>query len=290
MNTTLHIINGDGAGNSLVKSEVSGEVLVCRELMYTGSRNPGWPNSATLLARAQLLSDLIAGGMDSGSILETLQSYYQKLSAASEYENIVLWFDACLCDQSMLAHILVCLNHQSRQDAELVCVNSFPGIEPFNGLGQLSPSQLASLYDKRCRVTREQLEFAEIVEKACAAQDVTLFLEISQKTDAPLPYVPAAITRWLQEQPDPKTGLGRLEHLALMAIRDGNKTPAEIFSHVAKAEVSPQFWGDTDLWRTVNSLAARNPPLVQIEGPTPKLPQWTSQFTLRDYKIEAKRC
>lgn len=286
MGATLHIINGDGAGNCLLETDIQGEILVCRDLLYDGIRSPGWPDDSSLLARSQFLSKLTAGGMSSHSILITLKSHYRKLSTASKYENIVLWFDACLCDQSMLAHILVCLKHLGLNQVELLCVDSFPGILPFNGLGQLQPSQLASLYSKRSPVTNEQFEFAEIVDKAFATQDLALLAELSQEVDAPLPFIPASFARWLQEQPDSKTGLGRLEFLALKAIRNGCSTPWQIFSRVAKEEESPQFWGDTVLWQKINALAERKPPLVHIVGPAERLPQWESPIKLSRFKIK----
>lgn len=224
--------------------------------------------------------------MSGDSILETLKSHYRKLSNASKYENIILWFDACLCDQSMLAHILVCLKHLGLYHVELLCIDSFPGIVPFNGLGQLQPSQLASLFGKRCSVTPEQFEFAKIVDKAFATQDLKLLAVLSQEVDAPLPFIPASATRWLEEQPDPETGLGRLEYLAFQAIRNGCKTPGEIFSSVAKDEMSPQFWGDTILWQKINTLAEKNPPLVLIEGPAKRLPQWESPLKLNRFEIK----
>jgi hypothetical protein len=108
--------------------------------------------------------------------------------------------------------------HQGIRKAELICVEEFPGIVPFNGVGQLQPSQLASLYDQRRPVVDAQFRFAETVDKAFATQDPSMLSELSCKVAAPLPWIPAAATRWLQEQPDPKTGLGRLEFLALEAI------------------------------------------------------------------------
>ncbi len=167
--------------------------------------------------------------------------------------QIVLWFDACLFDQSMLVHILACMLHQGIRKAELICVEEFPGIVPFNGLGQLQPSQLASLYDQRRPVVDAQFRFAEAVDKAFATQDPSILSELSCKVDAPLPWIPAAVTRWLHEQPDPKTGLGRLEYLTLEAIHNGCNTPDVIFAAVAKADTPPQFWGDITLWAKINA-------------------------------------
>jgi hypothetical protein len=287
MGKTLHITSGDGAGGSLVKAGLPGEVFVWHDIMYDGPRNPGWPDEGVLNARAAFLQEATAGGLDRVRVLETLRRQYRRLAEAATQEHIVLWFDACLFDQSMLAHILTCLRLKDATNVELLCVDSFPQIEPFHGLGQLKPKQLASLYGRRLDVTDEQLRFAQVVDKAFATQDTAMFAELSNISEAPLPWVPAAVARWMQEQPDPRSGLGRLEYLALKAIRDGKETPGSIFEYVASADTPPQFWGDTTLWAKINGLAARTPPLIQIKGPADRLPQWESELLLGQFRIKA---
>jgi hypothetical protein len=287
MREVLHITSGDCAGDSLAKSGVSGDVFVWHDILYDGPRDPGWPDDNTLQARARFLEETTGGGLDRKHILITLRNQYLKLASAAGHERIVLWFDACLFDQSMLVHILACMLHQGIQKAELLCVDAFPGIVPFNGLGQLLPSQLASLYDKRRPVTDAQFQFAKVVDGAFASQDLSMLTELSGGTDAPLPWVPAAVRRWLQEQPDPATGLGRLECLALKAIRAGCETPIEIFAAVAAHDAPPQFWGDITLWSRINALADRKPPLVRIEGPAERLPQWKSPVDLKRFRISS---
>ncbi len=287
MDTTLHITSGDSAGGSLAEAGLPGEVFVWHDVLYDGPRNPGWPDDDTLNARATYLEKLTGGGLDSQRVLETLQNQYRMLAETAPDQHIVLWFDACLFDQSMLAHVLTCLNHKGARKVEILCIDAFPGIEPFHGLGQLQPEQLASLYVHRRPVTEEQLRFAALADRAFAAQDAALFVELSEMTEAPLPWVSAAVTRWMREQPDPRSGLGRLEALALAAIRGGNETPGSIFTSVASADTPPQFWGDTTLWAKINGLADRRPPLVQIQGPTDRLPQWDSELPLKDFKITA---
>ncbi|MCG6878280.1 MAG: DUF1835 domain-containing protein [Deltaproteobacteria bacterium] len=287
MERVLHITSGDMAGGSLVKSGLSGEVFVWHDILYDGPRNPGWPHEGTLDARALFLERTTGGGLDKAYVLETLRNQYQTLISATDYECIVLWFDACLFDQSMLAHVLTCLHLQGVLDAELLCVDKFPGIEPFHGLGQLRPEQLASLYGNRRPVTNAQFRFAALVDKAFANQDMGLFTELSQMWEAPLPWIPAAVVRLLKEKPDPATGLGKLEHLALQAIRAGHATPGQIFAAVAAADTPPRFWGDTTLWAKINALADRVSPFVRIEGPADRLPQWKSEVPLKDFRITA---
>ncbi|WP_136808764.1 DUF1835 domain-containing protein [Desulfosediminicola flagellatus] len=285
MATVLHIVNGDGAGDSLKKTGISGDFLICRDLLYDGPRNLGWPDEATLAARAEFLEEFTGGGMDTSSILEILQSHYQQFLTAKTYDNIVLWFDGCLCDQTMLAHTLVCLDILQIDQVELICINSFPGVERFNGLGQLDPSQLASLYGTRQHVTKEQIDYAKRVNTIFVTQDLQLLKELAADVNAPLPFVPAAAARWIQEQPDPDTGLGRLESLALEAIVGGRNTPGEIFRSVADADVPPQFWGDITLWQKINSLTLRTPPLVCIDGPSTMLPQGGNPDELKKYRV-----
>jgi hypothetical protein len=282
---TLHITSGDMSGDSLTKSGLPGEVFVWHDVLYDGPRKPGWPDNDTLHARAKYLEDLTGGGLKYSYILQTLKNQYHKLAGAGGYSNIVLWFDACLFDQSMLAHILTCMHHRGIDKAELLCVDSFPGIEPFNGIGQLNPSQLTSVYDRRRPVTESQFRFAKAVDEAFANQDQELFAELLRSKDAPLPWIPAAVVRWIQEKPDLETGMGRLESLALDAIRAGNEKPAEIFKAVAAADTPPQYWGDITLWAKINALADRSPPLVRIEGPMEKLPQWEGVADLNEFQI-----
>ena len=251
----LHMTSGDIAGERLRNSGVSGEVFVWHDILYDGPRNPGWPNEETIRARAEFLEEATGRGLDREQIVETLRTQYKTLENAGGHDEIILWFDACLFDQSMLSHILACMSIRSIESVELICADTFPGIVPFDGLGRLRSNQLASLYGRRRFVTKDQFRFAGRVDRAFALQDKAEFVALSNMSRAPLPRVPAAVARWLLEQPDESTGLGRLEQLALQAIRSGLKTPSAIFRFVAANDVHPQFWGDTTLWAKINGLA-----------------------------------
>ncbi|OPY64359.1 MAG: hypothetical protein A4E57_03560 [Syntrophorhabdaceae bacterium PtaU1.Bin034] len=126
----LHITSGDIAGDILRRSGIPGEVFVWHDILYEGPRNPGWPEEDTLHARAEFLEDTTGGGLTRQIILETLRVQYTKLEKAGDYDSLILWFDACLFDQSMLAHILACIKVKAINKAELICVDTFPGINP----------------------------------------------------------------------------------------------------------------------------------------------------------------
>jgi len=285
MKTTLHITSGDIAGASLAKSGVPGEVFVWHDILYDGPRRPGWPDGDILDARANYLSQSTGGGLSTEYVLKTLTSQYAKLKEISNHEKVVLWFDGCLFDQAMLCHLINCLGSLKHEAVELLCIDAFPGIEPYNGLGQLSPEQLASKYADRLPLTKEQFLFGELVDRAFSLQDQDSFKMLAEYKDAPLPWIPAAIARWLQEQPGYREGLGRLEYSALEAIRSGCETAQDIFSFVASWETPPQYWGDITLWEKINTLADRKPPLVRIEGPGARLPQWQTISDIKLFRI-----
>lgn len=285
MNPILHITSGDIAGHALQESGIPGKVFVWHDILYDGPRIPGWPDPHTIEVRARFLVQATAGGLRYGDVRNVLQEQYRMLAAAGAYARIVLWFDACLFDQSMLAHLLTCLRDRGIGQVDLLCVDHFPGIDPYNGLGQLTPAQLASLYGRQIPVNDEQFDFARTVDRAFAEQDGQRFARLARHTDAPLPWIPAAVKRWLAEQPDPKTGLGRLDRLVLDALRDGKQTPWEVYNAAAAADTPPQYWGDTTLWAGINRLADRTPPLVRIHGPAERLPQWQSDLDLNQFTL-----
>lgn len=285
MKNVLHITSGDSAGGSLSKSGVPGKVFVWHDILYDGPRNPGWPSEETLEARARFIEQASDGGLRREGVLLTLKDQYNLISAAADYERIVLWFDACLFDQAMLAHVLTCLGHHNIQNIDLLCIDEFPGIVPFDGLGQLLPGQFASVYEDRRPVSDAQIEFAETIDKAFALQNKLMFSELAGCADAPLPAIPAAIARWLQELPDDEDGLGQLERLALDAVRSGCDTPDEIFSSVSANDPHPHYWGDTTLWAKINALTDREPPLVRLSGPAKRLPQWEGTASLKLFRV-----
>ncbi|NLF92282.1 MAG: hypothetical protein GX564_00200 [Oligosphaeraceae bacterium] len=284
---TLHITSGDMVGANLARAGLGKEILVWHDVLYDGSRCAGWPDEETITARTEFLLRVTGGGLSRERLLAAVRGQYQRLAGAGEYDHLVLWFDACLFDQSMLVHLLTCLSQKGIHNLELIEVASFPGIAPFHGLGQLSPEQLASCYEHRRPVSPAQLDFASRVDRAFAEHDLAAWREIAAMPSATLPHVPPAMARRLLEEPDAQTGLGRLESLALAAVRAGCHDPLQIFQAVSAADTAPQYWGDTTLWAVLNGLAERRPALLRISGPAARLPQWESSYDLTRFFVAA---
>ena len=283
-----HLTSGDSAASILRAAGLPGTIHVWHDVLYEGTHEPGWPCAETLCLRARMLENHTGGGVSFQKALKTLRDQYAGLRAAAD-RPIVLWFDACLFDQSMLVHLLACLRDRPAGSVSLVCIAACTGLERYNGLGELPPASFAEHYPRRAPVTPAMFAFATEADAAFGHHDGTALRRLASLTDAPLPHVPAAAARRLREFPDPETGLGRLEQLVLQALDQGAMKPKALFHAVAALDAPPQYWGDTTLWQAINGLAMRRPPLVRIAGPTPRLPQWPGQGDDDAYVIELAR-
>lgn len=285
MEKWLHITSGDFAGDLIKSSGLSGEVLVIHDILYEEVRTPGLPNDADMQKRADFLEKHTDGRIPHEQLLSMLHSQYAKILSSKDFEQTILWFDACLFDQAMLAHILACFKVNTPPSLSLICIDAFPGIEPFDGLGQLNSDQIHSLIDFKTPVSPQQLEYAVEVDRAFAQQDLQALLALSHRPSAPLPFMPSAIQRWLEEQVTPEQPFGKLEQLILQAIDQGYHHPMDIFHEIRRNESRPIYWGDSMLWEKINRLQERHPSVIKIEGPSPRLPQWGPKEALGNYLV-----
>jgi hypothetical protein len=156
----------------------------------------------------------------------------------------------------------------------LICIDSFPGVDRFIGLGQLSAEQLATLKGTERPVTAEQYRLASEAWAAFRSADPGALVEISVrlKPDTSygraLPFLGAALLRFLAEFPSVANGLSRTEELALSAVGDGPLDGGALFVATQEEEPRP-FMGDTTFFAIVRSLASARVPLVTI-APVPE--------------------
>ena len=88
-------------------------------------------------------------------------TYEAALRRGTEWDRALERYPS-LFDQLILAWHLDWFARRDlgRTRLSLICIGQFPGVEPFHGLGQLSPAQLASLLGTRQLVTTGRLRSA----------------------------------------------------------------------------------------------------------------------------------
>jgi hypothetical protein len=145
----------------------------------------------------------------------------------------------------------------------LILVGAWPGIEPFLGLGQLSPDQLASLLDTRQRVTARQLEIGRAAWRAFTSPEPAEIERFLATDSAPLPFLAPALRRHLQEFPWTRDGLSRTERAILEEVERGTTEPVALFRAVQGRE-DRFFLGDLSFWRIVREMADARAPLLEL--------------------------
>ena len=247
--TDLHITNGDGAANLLKASSVQGDVLPWRDPMHHGPFPLGDLDTVSQI-RARYL-----GGDDPSEAERDFQLRDTHLRGFRKYGAVVLWFEHDLLDQLQILQILDWFADQDLGDTalEIVCINEFPGIDQFRGLGQLTPEQIATLDDARATVTTDQMSLAGAGWAAFRSQDPR-DLETFLKGDlAALPFLKAALQRHLKEYPSWQSGLTCSETQILSLAQDGISNPVDLFIKNMDFE-DALFMGDWPTFRIIDTL------------------------------------
>lgn len=267
----LHVHPGDGSAETLRRGGCGGRIVVWSDVLHEG------PLRRTATAesrreRAAWLSELTGGARSPEQCETKLRRQDEELAGGRDFPETVLWFDACLYDQTILVHLLDRLADAAPR-LRLLCVGEYPGRERFIGLGELAPEQLVGLLPRRQTVTPAMIAVAHRVWRALCAESPLAVARLVDEDLPALPYVGAALLRFLEQFPGIGDGLDRLEREALAAIAAGAASPIAVFRAASDAEERP-FFGDTFLWACLNRLADGPRPLVAIDGPQPRLPQW----------------
>ena len=141
----LHIVNGDTVAETLRKGVVNEDILVWREVYPEGPVFEDMTQEEHLAYRAAFLER--AMGIPQAAFRRISREQEAALAGFPAYDEVVLWFEHDLFDQTMLSFLLHWFAQRPNASTKLnlLSIGSFPGIEDFRGLGQLDAEQLNSL-------------------------------------------------------------------------------------------------------------------------------------------------
>ena len=264
----LHITNGESAGDTLRQTTLGGAVLPWRDVLHEGPV-PALPRHELLRTRAGLLADCGWGSRQ--VLLSSLERRdRQLLEALRDHREVVLWFEHDLYDQLQLLDVLA-LAHTAQTAPELIVIGSFPGKPSFTGLGELTASELETLWPSRRRATPGALRAATGAWAAVRAPEPTALAARATHEAVDLPFLAPALRRWLEELPAPADGLSRTERSSLRAIAAGATTPPAAFVGAQRREDAP-FLGDTWFYRALAALGQGTTRLLETGDGTPLPP------------------
>ena len=268
----LHITNGESITGTFRQVRFPGIYLPWNDVLHDGPV----PQTDTLSELSDIRAQALAGfgWGDYEKLRASFATRDRTLEDFRRHQDVVLWFEHDLFDQLQLLQLLDWFDQQDlgAVNLHMIQIDSYPGVRPFYGLGQLSGPQLARLFPMRKRVTREQRTIASEAWRAFRASDPAALLEFTQQKFPEMPFLAAALQRFFEEYPWTTDGLSRTERQVLQAAASGKHKKQEIYLESSKKEDVP--WSDASVYLRLAWLASGpNPALLETQK---------NEFTITD--------
>jgi Domain of unknown function (DUF1835) len=264
----LHVTNGDSAADTLERTSLGGSVLPWRDVLHEGPL-PLVPRPAFLEARAAFLAG--AGWGSQAALAAAFRARDERLVGALRAGRpVVLWFEHDLYDQLQLLDVLALVHDAAApfETLELVQVGSFPGRPGFRGLGELSADELETLWPQRVPVPPSLLVDASAVWDDVRASDPRPLARRAASSVDGLPFLGAALARFVEELPGVQDGLSRTERGLLQVLAGGQRSLGQAFLAAQELEEAP-FHGDTWVFRALWNLGHGELRLVETVAGAP---------------------
>jgi len=262
----LHIHNGDSTAGTARQANIPGEHIAWREALVCGPTPAGLSEPEFINARARHLADSYGAPVE--KCRAELWAMHDALASFSEHDEVVLWFEHDLFCQVHLIYLLHWFAGRDlgRTRLTLICIDEFPGVQIFHGLGQLNEEQLLSLFPGRREIRTEQLELSAKAWAAYCAPDAVALIALINSDMSAMPFLKEALSKHLQRFPSTHNGLGRVENAALKLIPAGYGEFRSLFPAFVRRE-SAYGYGDAQLYVAMRRLTMTpNPLLTQKNG------------------------
>ena len=281
---TLHIRCGHDIQSSLKTAHFCGDFLayidpVCMGplLHFNDKEYTKYVTQWAKFAFENFINELDQNATLDETIINQLSTEAALRKAVDVYQRIVIWCEHDSYDQSILVYLLNVLGSQcNAKQIELVNIDSFPGNEPFIGLGQLPPEAIHLLWQRRQSVSNAQINLATQYWQAFLNHSPRLLVElITSETTPILSGLSSACIRMLQDLPHCRFGLG-FTQLSALRILGKNKglTIQALYRQFTDTEEHLVWLGDLMFWAMIKPLSLSEKPLIYVVEHTE---QWQMQ-------------
>ena len=262
MAEALHVANGHCTTRLIEAAGLPGRTSIWADALHDGPV-PDVGDDQLVPIRAAFIAD----GLDvsAGQVEADLRQWRAIIDQDHRYDELVLWFEHDLFDQLNLIQLLTRIGRDRpiRKPVSLISIDRYPGHPNFKGLGELSPADLASLFTTRRRVTPQQFALAAVAWDAFRSGSRARLDSLLQSDTSALPFLAAALRRYLDEAATEPGGLTRSERRLIEQLTRG---PVEIhaaFSGMHEGETA-YYMTDSSFWTMVKGLADRSPALIDV--------------------------
>ena len=259
----LNVYNGDSTAITARAASIPGDHVSWREALVCGPAPEDLTESEFIEVRARHLATAYNVAID--KCRAELLSMHEALASFSQHDEVVLWFEHDLFCQVQLIYLLNWFAGREMGETKLsvVCINEFPGMHPFHGLGELNEEQLKSLFPRRAEIGPEQFELAVSAWRAYSSADARALISLLRRDLSALPFLKEALKKHLERFPSTRNGLGRIENTSLALVTEGYSKFRSLFPAFSRRE-SVFGFGDAQVYLALETMInARTPLLVQ---------------------------
>jgi hypothetical protein len=250
--TTLLITDGDQTADLLAAAGSRAIILPWRDVLHDGPLPALETLEATSAVRGAHLAQRF--NLDAATSVASLAERDAVMRRHAEFDRIELWFEHNLYDQLQLVQILDYFASEQRTNGiVLVQADSF--------FSQELPDTVMRFAIDGVRIGPSHLRTAAAVWSELTDATPERIAHRATKPVKGLPFLQPALSRFLDELPQPETGLARTETRLLDLLSMDTLSPSALFRIGREAEDVP-FMGTWPFYTTVDSLAFCDYPLL----------------------------
>ena len=211
-------MNGEGTAYGFRKSGLSDDLVIWNEALVEGPVSSPLFSDGFFKARRDFFRSEFVDQYDTVFLGE-----FRKLLEVKD-RPLILWFEHDLFCQVNLIALLSWIWGNHRGPVSLISINKHPNHPFFQGLGQLSPTELADLYPDRLDIPGEVAQFADQIWKSYSGPDPIQLFKLIFEEDHPqeLPFLKSSFTEHFRRFPSAESGLNQVQEQILSMAKQTN--------------------------------------------------------------------
>lgn len=251
--TTLLITDGDQTVDLLTAAGSRAIIMPWRDALHDGPIPPLDTLEAVSAVRAEHLAEVFK--FDPETVAATFAERDAVMRRHAEFDRVELWFEHDLYDQLQLLQILDFFAKEGRSEGiVIVQADSFFAME--------RPDTVMRFAIDGVRVSPSLLEMAATVWGELTSPTPERIAKRAARPIKGFPFLQQALARFLEELPQPKTGLNRTEMRLLDSLGLEDMSAAALFHQARQAEEAA-FMGTWPFYAVIDSLAFCDFPLIE---------------------------
>ncbi|PIE48874.1 MAG: hypothetical protein CSA39_05525 [Flavobacteriales bacterium] len=242
----LHILNGNSTLYGIKKGNISGDVVIWREMLAMGPLEKKVGSKKFWDTRIAFLEE--HNITDKKDYKKKVIDELEKFKNVSAYQDVVLWFEYNLfCQFNLLAACSYLLrNFTPKVNYHLICTGHVTGYTGLTPLSLIHPKDFKKLLKKRVTLTKTDLMYADWCWQTLVENDIKQIKRFDFSKNEKFNYLNLAISQHLLRF-NKKGKLNQIDTKILQIIKNNNLKRIEIIKNLLIWQSKKTVYGFGDL-------------------------------------------